>query len=471
MPTKVPPGRRWIVFAIVFIASLAPVHGKAHAQSRAELERIIQRRVLDNGMEVVVVESHGVPIATIEINVRNGAFTQPPEYAGLAHLYEHMFFKASRGFPRPDMFIDRASELGAIFNASTREENVNYYMTLSADSLEGGMQLMASALREPLFLREELERERQVVLGEYDRNESSPFFRLSREMDRLLYPGNFSRKNTIGDRDVIATTTPEKMRAIQKLYYVPNNSVLIVAGDVDPAKVFRLAQQMFGDWARGPDPFKVAPIPSIPPIEKSQAVIVEEPVGAVTILLQWQGPSVGRDPGATYAADVFSDALNSPTSGFQRRLVDSGLWQAILVNYYTLNHVGPITISGQVAPENFRQAMAALKEEIRKFDTPGYISTAELEDVKAQRAVSSAFGIEKASSITHTIGFWWSVASLDYFMGYVDNMATQRLDDLRSYARRYIVGKPYIAGVLISPSARQRIRLTEADLLAAPVSQ
>ena len=60
---------------------------------RAELEKIIQRKVLANGLEVIVVENHGVPLATVEINVKNGSLTQPPEYEGLAHMYEHMFFK------------------------------------------------------------------------------------------------------------------------------------------------------------------------------------------------------------------------------------------------------------------------------------------------------------------------------------------------------------------------------------------
>ena len=466
---KVPHQTRPLALAAVLL--LALIAGPAAAQSRKELESIIQRRVLNNGMEVVVVESHGVPIATVEIDVKNGSFTQSPEFAGLAHLYEHMFFKASKAFPRPDMFIDRASELGAVFNASTQEERVNYYMTLSADSLEGGVQLIAASLREPLFLKEELDRERQVVLGEYDRNESSPFFRLTRELDKHLYPGNFSRKNTIGDRQVIATTTPEKMRTIQRLYYVPNNSLLIVAGDVVPARVFALAEKYFGDWKAGDDPFRASPIPAIPALTKNEAVIVEEPVAAVTVLLQWQGPSVGKDPEATYAADVFSDALNSPTSEFQKRLVDSGLWQSLGVNYYTLNHVGPISISGQVTPDNLRKSLAALDAEIRRFDTPGYIPTTQLEDAKAQRAVSSAFGIEKASAITHTIGFWWSVASLDYFMGYVDNMARQRGDDLRAYARKYIVDKPRITGVLIAPAARRAIKLEEADLLFGKVAQ
>jgi zinc protease len=192
--------------------------------------------------------------------------------------------------------------------------------------------------------------------------------------------------------------------------------------------------------------------------------ISEEPINAVAVLLQWQGPSVGKDPGATFAADVFSDALNTPGSAFQKRLVDSGLWQGIGVNYYTLNQVGPISISGQTTPEKFREAMRALEGEIARFGDPAYVTPRELEAVKAQRAVSSAFGIEKASEIAHTIGFWWSVASLEYFMGYTDQMAQQRITDLLRYTRTYILGKPRVTSVLLSREARRQLGLTEAEL-------
>jgi zinc protease len=193
--------------------------------------------------------------------------------------------------------------------------------------------------------------------------------------------------------------------------------------------------------------------------------VVEASVGAVTILVQWQGPSVGQDPKATYAADVFSDVLNDPQSQFQQKLVDSGLWQAVGVNYYTLNHTGPITISGQTSPEQLRPAMAALYGEIAKFNAPGYFTLDELEAVKAHRAVTSAFDRERASGFAHTLGFWWSVASLEYYMGYVDYMAQQSLGDLRAYATKYIVAKPHITGVLISPDARQSLNLTPAELV------
>ncbi|MEO8578701.1 MAG: pitrilysin family protein [Gemmatimonadales bacterium] len=458
--------RKGVLRYCATLALLASAIGPAEAWGqRAELEKIIQRKVLPNGLEIIVVENHGVPLATVEIDVKNGSFTQTPEYEGLAHMYEHMFFRANSKYPEPNQFWDRASDLGAVFNGTTQEERVNYYMTVPAEKLGDAIQLLATSLRGPLFRRDELERERQVVIGEYDRNESSPFFELSRQMDAKLYPGNFSRKDVIGDRQIVSTTTPEKMRTIQNKYYVPNNSVLIVAGDVNPAMVFALAERELGQWSRGADPFIADPIPKIPPIQKSEGVVIEAPVGAVTVQVQWQGPSVGQDPKSTYAADVFSDVMNDPGSQFQQKLVDSGLWQAVGVNYYTLDHTGPITISGQTSPEQLREALAALYGEIAKFDSPDYFTSDELEAVKAHRAVTSAFDRERASGFAHTLGFWWSVASLEYYMGYVDYMAQQTIGDLRAYARRYILGKPHITGVLIAPDARQSLKLGASDLV------
>lgn len=452
-----PAARLAAVAALVFPALAA-------AQSRADLEKVLKRRTLRNGLEVVVIENHGVPLATVEIDVKNGSFTQTPEYAGLAHMYEHMFFKASRDFPAPDQFTQRASELGAVFNGTTTEERVNYYMTLPADSLAPAMRALASAVQAPLFRGDELAREKEVVLGEYDRNQASPGFEFQNGLTRALYPGQFSRKNVIGDRDVLRTVTPDKMREIQRRYYVPNNTALVVTGDVKPDSVFAWADRWYGGWARAEDPFKANPIPAIPPLARDTAVVNEEAVSAVTAFVQWQGPSVRRDKAATYAADVFSDALNTPGSRFQRRLVDSGLWQALAVNYYTLDQTGPITISGQAAPGKLREALAALHDEVEQLARPGYFTADELANVKAQRAMESALGAERASGLAHTIGFWWAVADVDYFLGYSDEMAKQTPDDLRRYAATYISGRPRVTGVLLSAEDRRTLNLTPAEL-------
>jgi zinc protease len=445
------------------ILALLLAAATAQAQ-RVELEKRIQRTTLGNGLEVIVVENPGVPLVTMEAVVRNGAFTQTPAFEGLAHLYEHMIFGANMHYPQAEDFLARLSELGADYNGRTSEEAVNYWFTLVADSVEPAMQALGSALREPAFRQDELEREREVVIGEYDRNESNPFYHLQRGVDRALWRGAWSRKNPLGERRVIQSTTPAQMREIQRKYYVPNNTALIVTGAVSAQRVFRLAHDVFGDWKRAPDPFVTDPIPPVPALDGNTAVIVEQPVGTVLVMLRWQGPSARGDVDATYAADVFSDVLNQDGSRFKKKLVDGGLFQSIQVHYYTLNHTGPITVLGETTPEQLRPALAALETELEHVDDPGYYTAAELESVTRRRIADTMFQLERSSGFAHQLGFWWSVTGLDYFLGYVDAMARQTPAELQAYARKYIVGKPHVTGVLLSPQARRKLGLTEEEL-------
>lgn len=432
---------------------------------RAELEKRIRRTTLPNGLDVIVVENPGVPLVTIEAVVRNGAFVQAPEIEGLAHMYEHMIFGANSTWPDAQLFQARLSELGADFNGTTSEERVNYYLTLSSDSLEPGLRALAAALRSPLFRPDELAREKEVVLGEYDRNEADPFFSFQQRLGRALWGPAWTRKNSIGRREILRSVTPQQMREIQRRYYVPNNTALIVAGDVSANRVFALARSAFGEWARGADPFAESPIPAVPPLASSTAIITEQPVGSALVMRQWHGPSARRDVADTYAADVFSDVLNEPGSRFQRRLVESGLFTTLRVNYYTLDQTGPITIFGETRPEKLREAVRALDEELRRVvSDPAYLDPAVFESVKRQRVAGTLFSLERASGFAHQLGFWWSVTGLDYFLGYVDAMAAQTPADLRRYAQRYIVGKPHVTGVLLPTGATRALGLTEAEM-------
>ena len=425
----------------------------------------VRDTTLSNGLHVIVVENHAVPLVTVELDVKNGAYTQTPEFEGLAHLYEHMFFKANKTIPSQEKYLQRTRQLGAQWNGTTSDERVNYFITLGVDSMRAGMQFMEDAVRYPLFLQEELVRERPVVTGEFDRNEASPFFQLNRAVDTLLWtPAYYSHKNTIGDRQVILTTTPEKMREIQRRYYVPNNSALILAGDVTPASGFRLATEIFGDWPRGEDPF-ATPIPDPPPLTKSKAVIVEQPVEAATLVLRFDGPSVTRDPASTYAAYVLSSILNKRTSALSKRLVDSGLAYFANLNYYTLAHTGPVSLFLQVDPTKAVEAKRVALEEITKMGDSTYVTQQELADAQTELGIQALYEREQTSEWAHTIGFWWSVAGLDYYRNYVPNMQRISRSDLAQYARTYLVGKPYVVGLMMNPDAFKKTRIGADALL------
>ncbi len=155
----------------------------------------IYTKTLSNGLDVIVVQNPAVPLVTVELNVKNGGYTQAPEYEGLAHLYEHMFFKANEAIPSQEGYMERLRELGASWNGTTSQERVNYFITLGRDSLEQGMRFMFDAISGPLFKEDELVKERPVVLGEYDRNEASPFFLLNRAVEEKVWWKYDSYKN------------------------------------------------------------------------------------------------------------------------------------------------------------------------------------------------------------------------------------------------------------------------------------
>ena len=280
----------------------------AAASKHQGVEVPFVNKKLANGFEVIVLPDSSVPLATVEIAVRNGSFTEPRELNGLSHLYEHMFFKPHEGqllyncelamqnggndyFRRANcaetlklrdtigsvVYLNNQDQLN-IKNATTREEVVDYYFITTSDNLASAMRFINDAIRYPTFKKEELEQEIKVVIGEIDRNESNPFYYLNKELNEKLFYKYPTRKNPLGTRESVSAATVEKMRLIQSRYYVPNNSALVVTGDVDPQKVFEYAEEIFGSWKpRKVDPFKEFPLVDHPPLKASAGYFVEQP--------------------------------------------------------------------------------------------------------------------------------------------------------------------------------------------------
>jgi zinc protease len=423
-----------------------------------------KKTTLKNGMEVIVIENSAVPLVTVEIAVKNGAYTEPPEYNGLSHLYEHMFFKSNER-SKTDGYHDRASELGMLSNAQTQYEVVNYYTTAMKSGLREAMTLMRDAIRYPLFDKQELDQEIQVVLDELNQHRSNPFFYLFDTTEKKLWYKYPSRKRPGGDPETVSKATPEMMRVIQKKFYIPNNSALVVAGDVKAQEVFKLAEEIFGDWPRGEDPFVKDPIPRHPPLPKDEAIIVNQPVNAATIQISYHGPSTDLDAPATYAADVFSFILRQPDSRFSRALIDSGLTTSAALGYLTQKNVGPIQFTAQTTPDKLKDALKAINAELAKFDAPDYFTDQELEYAKTLLDVNEIYDREKPSEYAHTVSFWWASSGLDYYASYVENLRKVTRKDIIRYVRKYIKNKPRVVAVLISEADQKRIGLTEKDLL------
>jgi len=446
--------------------------GPATATATARLpEGKIDSQVLGNGLEVIIVEDHSVPLVTIALAVKNGSYTEPPELNGLSHLYEHMFFKQNRAIANAEDYLRAIGQLGIAYNGTTREEVVEYYFTTTSPNLRTAMQFMKDAARYPLFEQNEFDREKQVVIGEIDRNESNPFFPLTQEMTSRMFSKYTSRKNPLGNRQTVGNATTDMMRLIQQRYYVPNNSALVVTGDVAPAEVYKMAQEFYGDWARREkDPFVEFPLVEHPPLTKSEGAVITSPVQNVIISVGWQGPSIGKDNPATYAADVFSFILRQPNSRFQRNLVDTGLVTGVDLGYYTQRNVGPIQLVAQTTPDKAHAALKAIYNEVSHFNDKDYFTDDQLESAKALLESDDLYSREKLSEYTHTLSFWWASTGLDYFRGYLGRLRATSRADISRYVTTYIHAKPHIGLAVMSPDAQSKVNVQADELIGVTAS-
>jgi zinc protease len=424
----------------------------------------IQQHVLPNGLTVLVVENHALPLMTVEIAAKNGSYTEPPEYNGLSHLYEHMFFKANKSYPSQEAWMERSQSLGALWNGTTNTERVNYFFTTTSDHGREMMQFMHDAIVGPLFDPAEFERERVVVTGEIDRNEGNPFYHFQHQVSQRVFWKYPSRKDPLGSRQTVLSATPEMMRTIKERYYVPNNSVLVVTGDVKAADVFAQAESLYTDWPRAEDPFVKFPLVQHPPIPYTNVVMVEQPVEAPFVSFTWQGPStVGENVELTYAADLLSFALQEPSSKYQQDLVDSGACVfAAAPSWYTQANTGPISIQAQAAPGKLDGCVKAIMAELPKIKEPGYISDDELRDAAFKAEVQDALDRERPSQLTHTITFWWTSAGLPYYQNYVTNLRKVTRADIARYLDTYVLGKPFVFGAMVSPQMAKDAHLDQA---------
>ncbi|MBE7174874.1 MAG: insulinase family protein [Mucilaginibacter polytrichastri] len=437
--------------------------GMIGASAQPKLPEKYYWKKLGNGLEVVVIENTKVPLATIEIAVKNGAYTEGPEYSGLSHLFEHMFFKANKDYPTQEKFLKRTQELGAIWNGTTDVERVNYFFTFEKDSLQAGLKFMNAAIRFPVYRTEDMQKERPVVDGEFQRAESSPGFQLWHKVQEKEWGDLVTRKNPIGIHEVINTATPEKMMIIKDKYYFPNNSILVICGDVKHDAAFGLAEKIFGDWANsGFDPHKKFPIPEFKPLAKTELFVDESAIAQTPMMMfSWHGPSYATDSAATIAADVFSTIVGLNSSRMQQALVDKGLASYVGFSYSTCRYTGPISMNVGPNPGKVKECYDEVMKQISLISSPDYYTDQQLADAKAILIRDDVRAKEKPSSLASQLTYQWCSTSLNYATDLTDNYQKVTREDIKRYLDKYVLNKPFVGGMIISPEMSAQIKAKE----------
>ncbi|MFC5584315.1 M16 family metallopeptidase [Nitratireductor kimnyeongensis] len=273
---------------------------------------------LENGLEVVVIPDHRAPVATHMLWYKVGSADEEPGKSGIAHFFEHLMFKGTSTYPSGE-FSAAIAAVGGSENAFTSYDYTAYYQQIAPSELPDMMRFEADRMRNLVLSEENIETERQVVLEERrQRTDNVPSSILSEELNATLYQNHPYGIPVIGWQQEIEGLTHDDLKSFYDRFYTPNNAVLVVAGDVNANQVRTMAEETYGEIARGPDlPSRARPME--PEQKTTRDVTFRDPrVTVPNMSINWYVPSARRaEKGEFEALAILSEVLGE---GLRSRL-------------------------------------------------------------------------------------------------------------------------------------------------------
>jgi zinc protease len=362
---------------------------------------------LANGMQVVVVPNHRVPIVSHMVWYKVGAADEEPGKSGIAHLLEHMMFKGTKDIP-PGAFSKIVARNGGRDNAFTSSDYTGYYQNVALDRLELVMKMEADRMRNLAFDEQNFTTEKAVVIEERSsRTDNNPAALLREQMTAALFLNSPYQRPVIGWLSEIQGLTHADALAFYRRWYAPNNAILVVAGDVDAATVRPLAEKYYGVIEAADTPprqrLKEPPVVAARTVTLTDAR-VRQPSWSRMVL----APSYSAgDRELAYALQVLSEVVGGgATSRLYRSLVvDQGL-AASAGSSYDPDSVDLTTFSISASPRpgiTMERLQAAVDKELKAIAAKG-ISAEEVERAKRRLEANIAYARDSLHTGAQALG-------------------------------------------------------------------
>lgn len=446
----------WQVLALL-CAAVGFALGAGHPPAVSAQEKtigkgasVIEKFRLPNGLTVVIRENHSSPVVAVQAWVKAGSRTETAARAGMSHILEHMAFKGTkrRG---PGEIAREVEGLGGEINAYTSFDHTVYHITISGRFLENALDILSDTLANSVFDARELSREKEVVLEELRMNEDNPGRVNSKALFREAYRVHPYGRPVIGYADTIRKTSRKDLVSYFARFYYPGNMVLVIAGDVDPAKARPLIERTFGALKGHADHGESIPVE--PAQKEIRVKIQERDTKRVYLDLGFHGPSMrSRD---VFAWDLLSSVLGSgQTSRLYREVKDSrGLVDSISAYSYTPRDPGVLLIGATASPE---KATGALREAlVQTFRMASQRPEGE-ELARAKTSTESDFlySLESQGSLARHVGFFeTTLGDGGYETKYLERIRSVTAEEIRSAARKYLKPGNLTVSMVVPPGA------------------
>lgn len=204
----------------------------------------LHEKTLANGLTLQAVEMPGTNVVTTLILVGAGSRYETKDIAGISHFLEHMFFKGAKKYKTPKEVSEAVDSFGGEFNAFTGKEYAGYYVKSGKENLEKSVDVLSDMLLHSRFPKEEIEKERGVILEEMAMYMDAPMYQITWDFEQLVFGDQPLGRDQIGTRELIKTVTQEQFKEYQDSLYVPSNTVITIAGAVS-AKDLQILEKAF----------------------------------------------------------------------------------------------------------------------------------------------------------------------------------------------------------------------------------
>jgi len=441
--------------AVVALATLSfSIFAGSIAHSASGWGPDVTHFTLANGLEVVVIPDRRTPVITHMVWYRVGAADETPGKSGLAHFLEHLLFKGTKQNPQ-GLFSQTVATIGGQENAFTSSDYTGYYQRTSRDRLKLMMEFESDRMTNLVLTDDVVKPELQVILEERNqRVENNVNARLSEQMEAALYLNHPYGRPVIGWRHEMEGLTRDDALEFYRRFYTPNNAVLIIAGDVTPDEVKKLAEETYG---RVPRVTEVKPRvrPQEPRQEAPRTVTLSDPrVTQPSLSRYYLVPSYtsGR-AGEAESIDLLTHILGRGANSrlYQKLVVDTGIAVSAGASYYgTALDATRLGVYATPKPgTSLTQVEDAIDAVLAELIEKG-VTQEELERSRNRLIADAVYAQDSQSSLARWYGASLTTGlTIEQIRTWPDRLRTVTVDDVKNAAKQALDKRRSVTGYLV----------------------
>jgi zinc protease len=391
-----------------------------------------QKVELKNGLTVLLKEDHYQPVVSVQVWVKVGAVNEIDKTDGLSHFLEHLIFKGTEKYTG-NQVSHLIETQGGVINAATSKEFTNFYIDMQKSGVDDAIKILGDTMFNAVFPKDEMEKERLVVLEEINRHFDNPSSILYDSFSETVFKETPYRRNVIGSAEVVGHVTREEVLEYYHAHYVPRNMVLSVAGDFDTQRVLALIEDTFGKAQDKPEPAQPLLVEKFhKPALQRQTKQIEHAYWMAGFL----GPDIlSKDQ---FAGDIAANVLGGGRSSrlYQSLRENKKLVYMIDCGFQSQRGSGVLVFSSVFDRKNEKETVECIQKEIGNLRADGPTEE-ELKRSKEMARSQWYFSRETVHDQASNLGYWYMQKNPDMIDNYVKNLEKVTREDVKKFLKDY----------------------------------